>query len=451
MRMAADLFCGAGGTTTGMLRAAARSGVKLDMLAVNHWNLAIDTHTLNHPDVRHLCESLDGVDPRKVIPGGKLSILAASPECTHHSIARGGRPMSDQSRASAWHVVRWAEAVTPDFIVIENVKEFQQWGPLTRKGKALKSRKGETFLALLQAFDSLGYRVDHQLLNAADFGDATSRTRLFVQAWKRRRPTWPDASHAGHWKPAREVIDWGMKGQSILQRKKPLSANTMRRIVAGLKKFSGLPFVMPIDHLANKDAGAASVEKPLSTITTEARHALAEPWLINLRGTKPQQLDNTAQSTHRPLPTFTASGGHLGLCEALLIGQQSCAAARPVSEPMPTISTSGAIALAEPFLTKFYGTGGASSIHQPLDTITTKDRFGLCMPSVEIDGETYVVDVLFRMLQPYELKQAMGFGMDYLFAGNKGDQVKQIGNAVSVATAEALFMNIMSKGGRGRG
>src|SRR5690242_5849375 len=125
---AADLFCGAGGTSTGLLLAAAELGRSVDLLAVNHCNVAIDTHTRNHPEVRHLCESLDHVDPHKVCPG-RLHLLLASPECTHHSIARGGKPRSDQSRASAWKVVEWAAAKQPDCILIENVKEFIQWGP----------------------------------------------------------------------------------------------------------------------------------------------------------------------------------------------------------------------------------------------------------------------------------------------------------------------------------
>jgi DNA (cytosine-5)-methyltransferase 1 len=486
MKQAADLFCGAGGTTTGLLRAAQGAGVQVDMLAVNHWNLAIESHLANHPDVRHLCESLDGVDPRKVIPGGKLDYLAASPECTNHSIARGGMPCSDQSRASAWHVARWAEAVRPEYIVVENVREFRDWGPLTKKGRPDQRKKGRTFAAFLNAIESLGYRVDHQLLNAADFGDATTRTRLFIQAWRKGSPTWPEASHQGQWKPAREVIDWDLEGASIFGRKRALSTNTMRRIMAGLRKFSGLAFTMPIDHLGSKDAGARSVELPISTITTEARHAVAMPWLVELRGTKAEQLEKSGKSIETPLSTITTSGAHHGLCEPYLvkfhgihagrdeeaafaarchgvdqpmktidtsnrfglvepfvIGQQSCAAPRSVEEPMPTIATRGAVALAEPFLTKFYGTGGARPVTEPLDTITTKDRFGLCLPTVEIGGETYLVDVKFRMLQPHELMAAMGFPADYQFAGNKGERVKQIGNAVAVGTSAALFANIM--------
>ena len=446
MKQAADLFCGAGGTTTGLLRAAGNAGMPISMLAINHWNLAIESHLKNHPDVRHMCESLDGVDPRKVVPGGKLDILAASPECTNHSIARGGMPCSDQSRASAWHVPRWAEAVRPEYIVIENVKEFRDWGPLTKKGRPDKRKKGQTFQAFLSAVESLGYRVDHRLLNAADYGDATTRTRLFIQAWRSGKPSWPEATHEGKWKPAKDVIDWDIEGGSVFGRKRPLSPNTMRRIMAGLKKYSGMSFTFPVSHSTGDRV--RSTNEPILTITTAKRGelALARPYLVELRGTKAAQLDKSARSIDEPLTTITTSGAHHALCEAFVIGQQSCAAPRSVTDPMPTIATSGAIALAQPFLTKFYGTGGARPVTEPLDTITTKDRFGLCLPTVQIDGEDYLLDIKFRMLQPHELSAAMGFPADYAFAGNRGDQVKQIGNAVAVGTSAALFANIMGRG-----
>ena len=117
---AADLFCGAGGTSSGLEFACREKGLELELLAINHWDIAIATHTINHPEASHLCENLDNVNPKKVVPSGYLDILVASPECTHHSNARGGRPMSDQSRASAWHVLRWVEALRVKNILVEN-------------------------------------------------------------------------------------------------------------------------------------------------------------------------------------------------------------------------------------------------------------------------------------------------------------------------------------------
>jgi DNA (cytosine-5)-methyltransferase 1 len=324
--IAADLFCGAGGTSSGLARACAELNISLDLLAINHWELAIKTHSLNHPTAKHLCENLDGVDPRKLITG-KLNLLVASPECTHHSLARGGKPVNDQSRASAWHVVRWAEALQPDNILVENVKEFQTWGPLGSNGRPLKTRKGETFQAWCEAIRSLGYTLAYREFVAADYGDATTRVRLFVQARRgRRKISWPEPTHSfdgapdlfnetmKRWTPARDIIDWSLKGRSILHRERPLAPKTMKRIEAGWKKFGG--------------------SKPKPFLVTFRNHAV------------PRSLDD-------PLPTITAGGQHVGIC------------------------------VPEPFIVEFYGTGTAHSLDQPLHTITTKDRFGL----VDYDGD----------------------------------------------------------------
>ena len=402
--IAADLFCGAGGTSTGLLRAAADLGRRVDLLAVNHWNLAIDTHTANHPEVRHLCESLDHIDPVREIPGGRLDLLCASPECTHHSRARGGKPRSDQSRASAWKLVDWCAKLHVENLLVENVREFKDWGPLTKLGRPMKRKKGKTFAAFLGALESLGFCVEWRVLNCADYGDPTTRERLFVLARRSKAITWPSPTHAGRWRAAREVIDWQLKGQSIFTRKKPLSANTLRRIEAGLRKFGGQSFVVQWDQTGSGGACVRSVAKPLQTLVTKQ---------------------------------------NLGLVEPMLIGQQSCAAARPVSEPVPTVAAAGAIALVEPFLVKYYGTGQARPVTEPLDTVTARDRFGLAMPEVQVDGQRYQLDVRFRMLQPHELAAAMSFPADYAFAGNREARVKQIGNAVPVETARALCKELM--------
>lgn len=178
----ADLFCGAGGTSTGAVEAAKEAGYKVELTAINHWPIAVATHTTNHPDARHLCTSIDDVDPRKLYKMGGLDLLWASPECTHHSRARGGKPMNDQSRATGHCVTRWAEALMPPVILVENVPEFLDWGPIGTNGKPLVSRKGTTFRAWVQMLESLGYSVEWRILCAADFGDATTRQRLFVQA-----------------------------------------------------------------------------------------------------------------------------------------------------------------------------------------------------------------------------------------------------------------------------
>lgn len=138
---AADLFCGAGGTSTGLRMAAEALGLNLKLTAVNHWETAIETHAANHPWAEHLCTSLEGLKPSAAVPGGKLDLLVASPECTHHSIARGGRPRCDQSRASAWHVLHWCQELYIRNLLIENVPEFASWGPLSESGKPIKSMR----------------------------------------------------------------------------------------------------------------------------------------------------------------------------------------------------------------------------------------------------------------------------------------------------------------------
>ncbi|MFH1741193.1 MAG: DNA cytosine methyltransferase, partial [bacterium] len=277
---AADLFCGAGGTSTGLYLAAEKLKRKIDLLAVNHWPIAIDTHSANHLFARHMCESLDKVNPREVVPEGKLDILVASPECTHHSVARGGRPINDQSRASAWHVLRWAEALMPRIILIENVREFRTWGPIGTNKRPLKSRKGETYHAFLNSLRSLGYRVEDKVLNAANYGDPTTRERLFIIALKGNRHVhWPEPTHTEtgentlfgktkKWRTARDIIEWDRESRSIFTRKRPLSPNTMRRIFAGLEKFSGLPFLAML--YGTNDA--RSVDRPAPTVTGGGGH-----------------------------------------------------------------------------------------------------------------------------------------------------------------------------------
>ena len=187
-----DMFCGAGGESTGIMQAALEQDLKVNLLAINHWERAMETHAANHPSAEHLCESVERIDPTQVIKGGKLDLLWASPECTHHSVARGGRPKSDQSRASAWLILKWLSELYVERVIIENVPEFLSWGPLDSAGKPVQSQKGKTFRAFVLSMQSLGYTVDWKILTAADYGDPTTRRRLFIQAVKgRKRIMWP--------------------------------------------------------------------------------------------------------------------------------------------------------------------------------------------------------------------------------------------------------------------
>jgi len=174
------MFCGAGGTSAGATEAIEALGYRAILTAINHWPVAVATHEANHPGARHFCASLDALNPRDLYRDGELDVLWASPECTHHSVARGGKPINDQSRATAWCVVRWADALRPGVILVENVPEFRTWGPIGSDGRPLKSRKEEVFRSWISTLDAIGYKVDHRILVAADYGDPTTRRRLFI-------------------------------------------------------------------------------------------------------------------------------------------------------------------------------------------------------------------------------------------------------------------------------
>lgn len=296
----ADLFCGAGGTSTGLVQAANDCGISIDVTAVDHWPTAVATHQRNHPGHRHLCADIDAVAPHALFDGRPISGLWASPACTHHSNARGGKPRHEQQRATAHCVPRWIEATRPDIVWVENVREFLQWGPLDAAGKPIIGRKGESFAAWVQMIRSLGYQVEHRMLCAADYGVPTSRTRLIVQARPDGKPMiWPEPTHAGRWVSVQSIIDWSDAGQSLSRRSRKLAATTMARVRCGIRRFGGRPFVVAWDHTGTPNGGVWSVEEPLSTVTTKQRHGIVRPFLISYYG------NGQAISTEEPLPTVT--------------------------------------------------------------------------------------------------------------------------------------------------
>jgi len=476
----ADLFCGAGGSTTGIRQAVARMGKKANILAINHWEVAIQTHSANNVGVSHLCESVDHIDPTKVVPGQELDLLWCSPSCTHHSVARGGRPRCEQQRAPAWIIPFWLENLKVKRLIVENVPEFQSWGPLDDDGKPVKEAKGETFKAFIAAIRSLGYTVDWRVLNAANYGDPTIRRRLFIQAIKGigRQIQWPDITHAERpfhvkglptWIPAREIIDPDLHGESIFSRKRPLAPATLRRIEHGIKKF-WQPYAEPFLIILRGTGKSRSLDKPLPAETTSGTHfALIEPFILPnegfYRSNKPRSIDE-------PLPTITASRGGGAIIEPFITrfhgGEDSAKRNHSMNEPLPVIDTSNRYGIVEPFITaigqssakdrsrslddplstvvtkqehvliepfliNYYGNGDAYSIDIPLGTATTKDKFALIEP-----GGEFVLDIRFRMLQPHELSAAQGFPRDYKFCGTKTDITKQIGNAVPVNLSREL-------------
>jgi DNA (cytosine-5)-methyltransferase 1 len=488
---AVDLFCGAGGTSTGLAQACRDAGVKVDLLAINHWQIAIDSHSASHPWARHMCASLEHVRPADVVPGGRLHLLVASPECTHHARARGGRPMQDQSRATAWHIVKFAQEVYIDNILIENVPEFRDWGPLGADGKPLKSKKGETFQAFIGVLKSLGYTVDHRVLNAADYGDPTTRKRLFIIARRGGKPiVWPEPTHSptgavdlfGGKQPYRtarkSVIDWELPNPSIFDRRKPLAPTTMARIIAGLHKFN--PQLEPFIVSLRQHSAARSVEEPVSTVTGGGTHLwLCEPFLVNMKG------KSTARDIDEPLATQTTrqhqylcepfvepflvqAGGplgkarqpgsvddplstvmtenHTGVVEPVLVtvthGKGASGRPRTTDAPLPSVTTHNGIGVAEAFVLPLNRPKDQpSSVEETLRTVTaTSSDMGLVEPFLT----KYRLDIRFRMLQPHELARAQGFPEGYKFQGNKSEIVKQIGNAVPVHLAKALCGSLLA-------
>jgi DNA (cytosine-5)-methyltransferase 1 len=346
--------------------------------------------------------------------------------------------------------LKWLSELYVRRVILENVPEFLDWGPLGADGKPLASKKGEMFRAFVSALESMGYTVEWRLLCAADYGDPTTRRRLFVQAARGgARVVWPEPTHAKMpgglfplhpWRSAREIIDWGIPGQSIFTRERPLAPATMQRIAAGIRRYWGEwaePFLTAIDHTGSGLDRAYTLDDPLRTITTENRFALVQPFLVPHYGEREGQEPRT-HSIGEPCPTIPASGGgKFGLVEPFILHQDAPGRPRGLDEPVPTIRPRNGQGLARPFIVPYYGTSGPASAEDPLATVTTKERFAL------VDGHPVALDITFRMLQPHELSAAQGFPAGYQFAGNKGDQVKQIGNAVPVGTARALALSAM--------
>jgi DNA (cytosine-5)-methyltransferase 1 len=454
--------------------------MKLELLAVNHWEIAVKTHAANHPDADHLCEAVDRIDPTKAVPGQRLDLLWASPECTHHSVARGGRPRSDQSRASAWLILKWLSDLYVERVIIENVPEFLSWGPLDATGRPIQNQKGKTFRAFIASLRSLGYTVDWKILVAADYGDPTTRRRLFIQAVKgRKRIMWPQITHfegtgdnlLGYkpWVPARDVIDWSIPGTSIFDRKKPLADATIRRIAAGIEKY-WKDYAKPFLAVLYGTSTARSVDLPLPAVSCVPHHALVEPFITNIGQSS---VKDRSRSIDDPLTTIVTKAEHCLIAPFITQfhgGEGSERRNYPIKEPLPTVDTSNRYALVEPLLVEYYGNGGTVPVSEPVPTITTKERFALMEPFF-LPNEGYYrgnqprsldkpfptvtashgagkivtgiagsarLDIRFRMLKPHELKQAQGFPVDYKILGNTTEQTKQIGNAVPVKTAKAL-------------
>lgn len=393
----ADLFCGGGGTSTGMIAAFEKRGVDYELVGVNHWDKAIETNRLNHRG-RYRRDGVERVSPRELVPGGRLHILWASPECTNHSRAKGGRPKDEQSRATAWDVLKWPQELFIDRIYIENVEEFLEWGPCDETGHPIAKKKGEIFRQYIRALKAFGYRVDYQVMNAADFGAPTCRRRLIIQAVRGRNQKirWPEPTHAKvpglfgekPWRAAREIIDWNIKGTSIFERKKPLAANTLRRIYSGIAKHGGRyadRFGVALRReivRSCKFSGRCPFEV-LASLPPIAARAEAAPFITVMRGTSPAQDNASIRATDSPLPSISTNG-HEGLVTAFVTRYNGGDDRNhSVSAPVPVVDCSNRYGLVEPFV---FATGQTSagarstSISAPISTVVTKAEHCIVEP-----------------------------------------------------------------------
>ncbi len=485
-----DLFAGGGGASTGIEAALGRP---VDV-AINHDRVAIAVHAANHPETEHLTSDLWTVKPRLVTRGRPVRLLWASPDCRHFSNAKGGVPCHPKVRALASLVIRWAEDVRPDVILLENVTEFQTWGPLGRDGLPIKARKGETWRKWVRHLQRRGYAVDWRVLDSAEYGAPTRRRRLFVVARCDGQPiSWPTPTHGPGRLPlhtAAECIDWSLPCPSIFERRRPLVEKTMWRIAQGLKRFvfeNPRPFILKVNH-GKWEPRHEAIDAPLSVVTaTQRGHALVAPTLQQSGyGERPGQrarvpglhvplgtcVDGQKHALvaaflaryfgdplrsdggggvvagaelDGPLPTVTARDHH-GLAAVTLAKFRGTGPSQPgsasVEAPIPTISCGGIhIAEVRAFLTAYYGSDGTTGqlLTEPLRTITARHRLGL----VAVEGAEYqVTDIGFRMLEPHELLRAQ-FGVfaddyDLSAATTKKDQIRLIGNSVCPEVAEAV-------------
>lgn len=459
----ADYFAGGGGASTGIEAALGRS----PDYAVNHCDDALRMHEANHPKTLHLREDVFAVKTRALCAGKPVALAWFSPDCRHFSKAKGAKPVNRKVRGLAWSAVRAAEQVKPRVIILENVEEFMTWGPLDKEtGRPVAGRAGETFRKFKNRLRKIGYTVEHRVLCAADFGAPTTRKRFFLVARCDGNPVvWPAPTHRDPkkqadlwnmhlpaWRTAAECIDWSIPCPSIFARKRPLAESTCRRIAEGVRRYvltTADPFVVAIDNQSSGAGACWTVAQPLTTVTTEARHALIVPTLVQTGYGERDGQSPRVPGLDKPLGTVVAGGVKHALVAAFLAKHYSGVIGHELRQPIGTVTTqdhhSIVTATLAPgtdhsehvsaFLVKYYGTGGGQSLKEPMGTVTTRDRFGL----VVIRGEQYrIVDIGLRMLTPRELASAQGFPADYKLTGTISSQVARIGNSVCPPVAEAI-------------
>ncbi|HRO35354.1 DNA cytosine methyltransferase [Thauera sp.] len=462
-----DNFAGGGGTSSGLEMAFGRP---VDV-AINHDPVALAMHRANHPNTRHLCESVWDVDPRSI--KGAVGLVWLSPDCKHFSKAKGGAPVEKRIRGLAWVALRWAAIKRPRVIMLENVEEFVTWGPVVRHEdgghRPCPRRKGREFNAFVNALRRQGYAVDWRELRACDYGAPTIRKRFFMIARRDGLPIcWPEPTHGDPrrrdvisgrllpWRTAAECIDWSLPCPSIFLSKeegralgvrRPLADATLRRVAKGVMRYvvdAAEPFIVGLangEYSERAGSRATGIKQPLGTVVAGGgKHALVSAFLAKHYG------GVVGYALHgEPLHTVTSSDHH-SLVTCHLMTNTTGHAGASMSAPAPTITTGGHHAAVQAFLVKYYGSDQYPRLQEPMHTVTTRDRFAL----VTVAGEQYAIaDIGLRMLAPRELFRAQGFADDYIIDRGidedgreirltKTEQVRMCGNSVCPPVARAL-------------
>jgi C-5 cytosine-specific DNA methylase len=400
-----DLFCGAGGTSTGVELAKDENGQKLAKViaCVNHDANAIASHAANHPDALHFTEDIRTLElsplvehvkeMRRKYPEAEI-VLWASLECTNFSKAKGGQARDADSRTLAEHLFRYIDAIDPDYIQIENVEEFMSWGEVDENGKPVSMDKGKSYQRWVRNVKRYGYNFDHRILNAADYGAYTSRKRFFGQFAKKGLPiVWPEPTHCKcgeqtlfgslqKWKPVKDVLDFEDEGTSIFTRKKPLSEKTLERIYAGLVRFvaGGKDAFLSRYNTVRPQDTCKSVDDPCGVLTTNNRFAKVEchflskyfsghPDSKNIPVTSPAHTvkckDNHALVSAKFLAAYYGTGDNV----------------RQIDKPCPTVSTKDRFNYVSPkFLCSYNFNDAGKDVNVPCPTLLTKDRLSLVSP-----------------------------------------------------------------------
>jgi DNA (cytosine-5)-methyltransferase 1 len=386
-----DSFAGGGGASLGIHWALGRG----PHIAINHDKEAIALHAANHPDSEHYPEDVWHVDPVVACAGRKVGLMWLSPDCKHHSKAKGGKPVDKKIRGLAWTACRWAKAVRPRVIVLENVEEFRQWGPLIftpEKGwRPDPTKKGRTFDRFVARLRRLGYVVEWKELRACDYGAPTIRKRLFLIArCDGRSIVWPTPTHGKGrehaWRTAAECIEWAIPCPSIFERKKVLADNTLRRIARGIQRYvidSPTPFIVQY-HSAKRpgDDRISGLDEPLRTQTVENRFGIVAPVIAGVGGRAGQSPERRLD---QPYQTITSKADAAIIAPFLKPrygereGQEP--RIRSLEQPAPVVvPTSNGGDLVSAFLAKHYGDRGqrpASEMTEPVSTITASDHNAL--------------------------------------------------------------------------